>query len=173
MADHFDIVPVRTNHEGRKVFPAVVRAQARRAIVLATRFERRAMESFDLLAVLGDERQVKMRRLLVSREEAQRRLAIRAELDAKRPLRHYGHADRRERLEEERLARCVIADAEDDVVNISSPEACDLRKTQRVRWNELLDTATPADKLRRVNHDTDCRSDHKRKHNVGHGPDQT
>ena len=39
----------------------VVRAQTRRTIVFATRLQSRAIESFDLLAILGRERQVKMR----------------------------------------------------------------------------------------------------------------
>ena len=45
MADRFDIVPLR--------------AQTRRTIVFATRLHSRAIESFDLLAILGRERQVK------------------------------------------------------------------------------------------------------------------
>jgi tryptophanyl-tRNA synthetase len=36
--------------------------------------------------------------------------------DTQRPFRDNGHAKRFERLEEERLARCVIADSECDVV---------------------------------------------------------
>ncbi len=56
MADRFDIVPVR--------------AQTRRTIVFATRLHSRAIESFDLLAILGRERQVKTRRLLLGLESA-------------------------------------------------------------------------------------------------------
>jgi hypothetical protein len=51
MADPFDIVPLR--------------AHTRRTIVFATRLHSRVIESFDLLAILGRERQVKMRRLLL------------------------------------------------------------------------------------------------------------
>jgi hypothetical protein len=43
----------------------VFRAQTKRNIVFATRFQSRAIESFDLLVILGRERQVKMRRLLL------------------------------------------------------------------------------------------------------------
>ncbi|MNF18296.1 hypothetical protein D3C80_2222980 [compost metagenome] len=49
----------------------VVRAQARRTIVFATRLQGRAIESFDLPAILGRERQVKMRRLFLGLEQAQ------------------------------------------------------------------------------------------------------
>jgi hypothetical protein len=49
----------------------VVRAQTRRTIVFATRLQSRAIESGDLLAILGRERQVKMRWLLVGLEQAQ------------------------------------------------------------------------------------------------------
>ena len=71
MANHFDVVSVRANDECCIVFPAVVRTQTRRAIVFGTRLQRRAMESFDLLAIFGHECQVKMRRLLLGLEDAQ------------------------------------------------------------------------------------------------------
>ena len=60
VAHHFDVVPVRTNDESCIVVRVVARAQARRTIVFATRLQSRAIESFDLLAILGCERQVKM-----------------------------------------------------------------------------------------------------------------
>lgn len=63
MANHFDVVPVRTDDKDRIVVRVVVRARAGRTIVFATRIQRRAMESVDPLAILGRERQVKMRRL--------------------------------------------------------------------------------------------------------------
>ena len=62
VANHFDVVPVRTNDESCIVVRVVVRAQTRRTIVFATRLQSRAIEGFDLLAILGRERQVKMRR---------------------------------------------------------------------------------------------------------------
>jgi len=71
VANRFDVVPIRTNDEGCIVVRVVFRAQTRRAIVFATRLQRRAMESFDLLAILGRERQVKMRRLLLGLVQAQ------------------------------------------------------------------------------------------------------
>ena len=71
VAHHFDVVPIRTHDESRIVVRVVVRAQTRRAIVLATRLESRAIESFDLAAILGRERQVKMRRLLLGLANAQ------------------------------------------------------------------------------------------------------
>src|SRR5881396_3337132 len=71
MANHFDVVPVRTNDESCIVVRVVVRAQARRTIVFAARLQSRAIESFDLLAILGCERQVKMRRLLLGLVQAQ------------------------------------------------------------------------------------------------------
>ena len=71
VANHFDVVPVRTNDESCIVVRVVVRAQTRRAIVFATRLQSRAIEGFDLLAILGLEREVKMRRLLVGLVQAQ------------------------------------------------------------------------------------------------------
>ena len=71
VANHFDVVPIRANDESCIVVRVVVRAQARRAIVFATRLQSRAIESFNLLATLGRERQVKMRRLLLGLVQAQ------------------------------------------------------------------------------------------------------
>jgi hypothetical protein len=70
VANHFGVVPVRTDDESCIVVRVVVRAQTRRTIVFATRLQSRAIESFDLLAILGRERQVKMRQLLLSLVEA-------------------------------------------------------------------------------------------------------
>src|SRR5574337_817337 len=44
VANHFDVVSVRADHESSVVFPAVVRAQTRPAIVLAACLQGRAME---------------------------------------------------------------------------------------------------------------------------------
>ena len=72
MANRFDVVPVGTDDESCIVVRVVFRTQTRRTVVFATRLDRRAIESFDLLAILGRERQVKMRRLLLGLEQAQR-----------------------------------------------------------------------------------------------------
>jgi hypothetical protein len=53
------------------VVRVVVRAQTRRTIVFAARLQSCAIEGFDLLAILGRERQVKMRRLLLGLVQAQ------------------------------------------------------------------------------------------------------
>jgi len=71
MANHLDIVPVRSNDKSRIVVRVILRAQTRRTIVLATRRESRAIKSLDLLAILGRKRQVKMRRLLPGLIQAQ------------------------------------------------------------------------------------------------------
>ena len=71
VANYFDVVPVRTNDESGIVVRVVVRAQTRCTIVFATRLQSRAIESFDLLAILGRERQVKMRWLLLGLVQAQ------------------------------------------------------------------------------------------------------
>ena len=71
VANHFDVVPVRTNDERCIVVRVVLRAQTRRTIVFATRLQGRVIESFHLLAILGRERQVKTRRLLLGLEQAQ------------------------------------------------------------------------------------------------------
>ena len=55
VANHFDVVPVRTNDESCIVVSVIVSAQTRRSIVLASRLQRRAIESVDLLAILGSE----------------------------------------------------------------------------------------------------------------------
>src|SRR3546814_18243023 len=112
VANNVDVVPFRTNDESCIVVRVVVRAQTGRTIVLATRLQSRAIESFDLLPALGRERQVKMRRLLLGLEQAQRRFAIWAELDTQRPLQDDSYAERFECFEEERLARCIVADSE-------------------------------------------------------------
>ena len=70
VANHFDVVSVRTNHESCIVV-RVVAAQTRRTILFATRLQTRAIESFDLPAILGRERQMKMRRLLLVLVQAQ------------------------------------------------------------------------------------------------------
>src|SRR6266568_4393424 len=119
VANHFDVMPVRTNDKSSIVVRVVVRAQTRRTIVFATRLLSRAIESFDLLAILGRERQVKMRRLLLGLVQAQRSLTLcAAKLDTvrRRPLRDNSYAERFECLEEERFARCIVADSEFDVV---------------------------------------------------------
>lgn len=71
VANHFDVVPVRTNDKSCIVVRVIVRAETRRTIVLATCLQGRVIESFDLLAILGRERQMKMRRLLLGLEQAQ------------------------------------------------------------------------------------------------------
>ena len=71
VANYFDVVPIRTNDESCIVLRVVVRAQTGRTIVFATRLQSRAIESFDLLAIVCRERQVKMRRLLVGLVQAQ------------------------------------------------------------------------------------------------------
>ena len=71
VANRFDVVPVRTNDESCIVVRVVFRAQTRRTIVFATCFHSRAIECVDLLAILGRERQVKMRRLRLGLVQAQ------------------------------------------------------------------------------------------------------
>ena len=71
VANRFDVVPIRTNDEGCIVVRMVMRAQTGRTIVLGARRQRRAVESLDLLTILGRERQVKTRRLLLGLVQAQ------------------------------------------------------------------------------------------------------
>src|SRR5258706_518612 len=118
VANHFDVVPVRTNDESCIVVRVVVWAQTRRTIVFATRLQSRAIESFDLLAIRGPESNMKMRRLLLGLVQAQRNLTLCAELDTvrRRPLRDNSDAERFECLEEEDFARSIVADSEFDVI---------------------------------------------------------
>src|SRR5262245_7983225 len=97
LTHHFDVVAVRTNDEGRIVVRVIVRAKTRRTIVFPTRFQSRAIESLDLRAILGRERQVKRRRLHVGLVQTQGSLTtLRAKLDTvrRRPLRDYSDAER-------------------------------------------------------------------------------
>ena len=71
VANHFDVVPVRTDDESCVVVRVVLRAQTRCTVVFATCRHGGAIESFDLLAILGGERQVKRRRLLPGLVQAQ------------------------------------------------------------------------------------------------------
>jgi hypothetical protein len=71
VANRFDVVPVWTNDESGIVVRVIFRAQTWHTIVFATGLHSRAIESVDLLAILGRERQVKMRRLLLGLVEAQ------------------------------------------------------------------------------------------------------
>jgi hypothetical protein len=64
---------------------------------------------------------------------AQRSDAVRAaKLDTERPLRDNSYAKRFECLDIERLARCVVADSENDVVKHGFPEVCGLREAKRL-----------------------------------------
>ncbi|WP_205300795.1 hypothetical protein [Oleiagrimonas citrea] len=89
-------------------------------MVPGARFQCGAMECFDLLAILCRERQVQVRRPLFDSADAQRGLSVRAELDAERPFRNDGDADRFECLEEERPARRIVAGPEYDVIEHAS-----------------------------------------------------
>jgi hypothetical protein len=87
MANHFDVVPVRTNDEGGIVVRVVLRAQTRRTIAFTPRLKSCAVEVFDLSAILGRESLVETRRLLLDSTDAQRRFAAWAtKLDAELPL---------------------------------------------------------------------------------------
>jgi hypothetical protein len=118
VANNFDVVPVRSNDESRIVVRVVVRAQARGTVVFATRLQGCTIESVDLLAIFGRERQVKMRRLFVGLEQAQGSLTPWTKLDTvrRKPLRDNSYPERFECLEDERFARLIVTDAEFDVV---------------------------------------------------------
>ncbi len=110
MANHFDVGPVRINDESRIIVRMIARAQTRRAIVFTARGQSRPMESLDLQAILGRERQMKMRRLLLGLVQAQGGLALWAELGTLRrcgPLCDDSDTERFECLEIERLAGCI------------------------------------------------------------------
>ncbi len=118
VANHFDVVPIWTNDESRIVVRVVVWAQTWRAIIVTSRLQSRAVESFHLLTILSGERKVKVRRFLLGFVQAQRGLALWAKLDTvcRRPLRDNGYSERFECFEEERFARRIVADSEFDVV---------------------------------------------------------
>ena len=140
VANHFDVVPVRTNDESCIVVRAVLRAETRCTIVFATRLQSRAIESFDLLAILGRERQVKLRWLLPVWYRHNEALPFgQARHRTRRPLRDNSHAERFECLEEERFARRKVADSEFDVVKHTSPEVCGpAQDLTRIRWHFVV-----------------------------------
>ena len=70
-ANNFYAVPARSCDKSCIVVRVVVRAQTGCTIVFAIPHQSRALESFDLLATLGRERQVKMRRSILSLVPAQ------------------------------------------------------------------------------------------------------
>lgn len=76
VANHFDVVAIRTNDKRRIVIRVVVRTQTRCAIVLATRLQSRPIKCLHLLSTLGHECQVKTRRLLVGLVQAQGGLSL-------------------------------------------------------------------------------------------------
>ena len=71
VAHYFDVVAVRPDDESCIVVRVVLRAETRCTIVFATSLQGCAMESFDLLAIFGSERQVEMCRLLLGWADAQ------------------------------------------------------------------------------------------------------
>ena len=71
MANRLNVVPVRANDKGRVVVRMVLGPQTRRTIVFAPCRQSRAIKRFHLLAILGRERQVKMRRPLLGLVQAQ------------------------------------------------------------------------------------------------------
>ena len=71
VANRFDVVPVRTDHKSCIVVRVIARPQTGRTIVFATCLQSRMIERVDLLAILGDERQVKMCRLIFGLVQAQ------------------------------------------------------------------------------------------------------
>src|SRR6185503_19822021 len=116
VANGFDVVPVGADHEGRVVVGVVLRTNARRTVVAGTCLQGRAIERFDLLPSPGGERHVKTGGLLMGLEKAERSLVLAGQLDAERTLLDDGYAERCERLDEEGLARLVIAHADYDMV---------------------------------------------------------
>src|SRR2546421_6649831 len=61
MANGFDVVPVRIEHECAVVVRVIVRARTRSTVVPATRCDRSLVEGVDLLARLGSEGNVNWR----------------------------------------------------------------------------------------------------------------
>src|SRR5512143_3434841 len=96
MADRFDVVAVRTNDESRVVVRVIVRTQTRWTIVLASCLQRCSIEGFNLLSILGHEREVKTSPLVLGLEDAQRSVAVwAAKLDTVRrlPFRNDSYAE--------------------------------------------------------------------------------
>ena len=68
VANDFDVVAVRIDHEGRVVVGVVLRAQPRLAVVPAARGQRGPVERIDLRPARGLERDVERGRLLLRLE---------------------------------------------------------------------------------------------------------
>ena len=69
VANGFDVVAVRIDHEGRVVVGVVLRAQARRPVVLRSGFHLGPVERIDLRPARGLERDVARGRLLLRLEK--------------------------------------------------------------------------------------------------------
>src|SRR5215510_3703396 len=125
VADRLDVVAVGIEHESAVVVGVIVRPQPRRAVVLATGGERRAMEGVDRGAVLGGDGDVEDASqtsfaadpeigLAVGPEARRRRLAL-GMLAA--DLHDQAVAERRQCFQIERLRALVVGDGKADVVD--------------------------------------------------------
>ena len=120
VANRLNVVPVRTNDESCIVGRVVLQTQARRTIVLTACRQSRAMESLNLLLILGPECQMKIGRLFLNLKQALGRHAICAKLDTQGPLLDNGYTERFKRLEKERFAGGIVAHSDDNVVKHGS-----------------------------------------------------
>jgi hypothetical protein len=116
MANDFDVVAVRANHERRIVVGVIVRAKARGAVVLAARLESRTIELIDLIPAVRGERKMEMPWLLRRFVYPKRGLAVPTEPESVWTLHDDTDAKRLECFEEECLARCVVTDAKANVI---------------------------------------------------------
>src|SRR5262249_57818482 len=124
-ADCLDVVAVRVREERGVVLRAVVRAHARRSVVLAACGEAALVEGVDAGAARRTERHVRARALRILRGvEPERRLALRAEARARGVARAALEAERLERARVEAHALVEIPDLETDVIVHARPPSC-------------------------------------------------
>lgn len=123
MADHLNVVAIRTNDKRRIVVGVVPGPETGRSVVSATRSERSAVEGVDLRATLGLEGHVKVPRPLLRLEpNAEGSVVARSvQFDAQWPLRSNNNPERRQRLQKEGLARPVVGDSEHNVIKLMAP----------------------------------------------------
>ena len=114
MADRFDVVAVAIEHERAVIVRMILRAQSRRAVVLAARSDRRIVEGFHRGAVRCDERDVALACSLALRDPEIGPLCAQPNRDAKVHL-HFV-SKRRQRRDKEAFAFRQVRNCQTNVI---------------------------------------------------------
>src|SRR2546427_7742285 len=117
----FDIVSVGVENERAVIIRMVVRAQARSAVVLAARGDRRTIERIDVRPRVGAKRDMNRRNIGLALADPEIRLRRHAEACELFPFHQHSVSERRERGTIERLAPGDIRYADSGVIDHASP----------------------------------------------------